>query len=71
MANAYKCDICDNYYDSNETYPVECNNTKIREYAIHAKITISRDEFYKKAGGDLDICPDCYQKLVEFIRGLR
>lgn len=70
MANAYKCDICGSYYDSNETYPVECNGTKIREYAIHAKITINQGEFYKRAGSDLDICPDCYKKLAGFIGGL-
>ena len=59
MSKAYKCDICNNFYDDNDTpittYKKECM-VQLVEYDTHY---------------DIDICPNCIAKLQKTIDDIR
>ena len=54
---AYKCDRCKGYFDSKND-----ENDESREYTLY-KWNDVRD-----ADLPMDLCPDCYKKLVEFAK---
>lgn len=52
MADAKKCDLCGNFYDS----PI-CNDV----VRIHLDFGFTGDRY-------VDLCDDCYRKLCNFVK---
>lgn len=59
MSNAFKCDLCHNYY---EEHTFDIKNIKITIEEIR-----SENGFIYKLS-EKDLCPECYKKLKEFLR---
>ena len=59
MSNAFKCDLCHNYYEEH-TFDIE--NIKI----IIEEMKSENGFIYKLS--EKDLCPECYEKLKEFLR---
>lgn len=59
MSNAFKCDLCHNYY---EEHTFDIKNIKITIEEIR-----SENGFIYKLS-EKDLCPECYEKLKEFLR---
>lgn len=59
MSDAFKCDLCHNYYEEH-TFDIE-----------NIKITIKgvkRENGFIYKLSEKDLCPECYEKLKEFLR---
>ena len=59
MSNAFKCDLCHNYY---EEHTFDIKNIKITIEEMR-----SENGFIYKLS-EKDLCPECYEKLKEFLR---
>ena len=59
MSNAFKCDLCHNYY---EEHTFDIKNIKI----IIEEMRSENGFIYKLS--EKDLCPECYEKLKEFLR---
>lgn len=59
MSNAFKCDLCHNYYEEH-TFDIKNIKITIEE--------IKRENGFIYKLSEKDLCPECYEKLKEFLR---
>lgn len=70
MSKAYKCDICNNFYDENSVYSdgyinprLVKNNTNYIQLRSSSAYLVKCDSGIAKA----DICPDCTARLQRVV----
>lgn len=64
MSMAYKCDRCKRYFE-------ETQKIAVQEYIKNDPARIAGLYAYNSDGNrrDLDICPNCYMSLEEWMKG--
>ena len=60
MSNAYKCDICGNFYDDNDI-PIATQTANRCNYIKLNNCVVKLVEYSSRC--DVDICPNCTAKL--------
>ena len=59
MSNVFQCDLCHNYYEEH-TFDIKNIKITIKE--------VKRENGFAYKLSEKDLCPECYEKLKEFLR---
>lgn len=60
MSNAKKCDRCGKLYELYEGYSVEEGGNRYDKFILV--------HHWSSAGRDYDLCPECMESLIEWIK---
>lgn len=67
MSRAYKCDICNSFYDNNDI-PIDTQTANRCNYIKLNNCVVKLVEYNSRC--DVDVCPDCIARLQDTVNSV-